>query len=178
MRPWIRRFCFLQKLPLQGQLNHLFCWGWCWGWCFIHRCIHWRIHWCIHWRIHWCIHWRIHWCIRWCIHWCIHWHMYWYIPWCIHWCIRWFIKKHNLLHLVGPPGRKFHWKHNLRNQGRTQIFTRRLVIPFWYQIQNLRKKLRMLVSRIFSKELSASSCGSSKVNKEFWFECCILLFGY
>ena len=34
----------------------------------------------------------------------------------------------------------------------------------------------MLVSRTFSKELSASSSGSPKVNKEFWCECFILLF--
>ena len=43
-------------------------------------------------------------------------------------------------------------------------------------MQNLRKKLVILVSRAFSKKLSASSSGSPKVNKEFWCECCILPF--
>ena len=132
---------------------------------------YWCIHWRIHWRIHWCIHWRIHWCIRWCIHWCIHWHMYWYIPWCIHWCIRWFIKKHNVLHLVGHPGAIFEKKTTCKTKHVT--FFLRLVVPFWYWIQNLRKKLVRLVSRTCSKTLSASSSSSTKVNKEFWCECCI-----
>ena len=34
----------------------------------------------------------------------------------------------------------------------------------------------LLVSRTSSKELSASSCGSSKLKKEFWCECYILVF--
>ena len=56
-------------------------------------------------------------------------------------------------------------------------FWRSLVIPFWYRIQNLRKKLVILVSRTCSKTLSASSSDSSKLKKEFWSQCHILLFG-
>ena len=82
-------------------------------------------------------------------------------------------KKYKFHGFVGPLGAVFE-KNNCKTKNVT--FWRSLVIPFWYRIQNLRKKLVRLVSRTCSKTLSASSSGSSKVNKEFWCECCILLF--
>ena len=71
-----------------------------------------------------------------------------------------------------PPGAKIH--KNTTCESTEVTFWKVILILIWYWIQNLRKKLCLLVSRISSKVLYAPSSGRNKFCIEFWSQCRII----